>query len=98
MPSTKRKASEFANRWRRLPRPIWCWSSWTHLKRSGPAIRVENKSDKTSSQFLVPSAQLRRVRVSALTSEGVPELRAEILRQIGDLGPNDPVEERHVGE
>ena len=48
-----------------------------------PAILVENKSDKTSSQFLVPGSQLQRVRVSALTAEGVPELRAEILRQVG---------------
>jgi tRNA modification GTPase len=47
------------------------------------AIRVENKSDKTSSQFSVPGSQLRRVRVSALTGEGVPELRAEILHQVG---------------
>ena len=47
------------------------------------AILVENKSDKTSSQFLVPSCQLRRVRVSALTGEGIPELRAEVLRQVG---------------
>ena len=47
------------------------------------AILVENKSDKTSSQFQVPSSQLRRVRVSALTGEGIPELRAEILRQVG---------------
>jgi tRNA modification GTPase len=47
------------------------------------AILVENKSDKISSQFSVPSSQLRRVRVSALTAEGIPELRAEILRQAG---------------
>ena len=47
------------------------------------AILVENKSDKISSQFRVPSSQLRRVRVSALTAEGIPELRAEILRQAG---------------
>jgi tRNA modification GTPase len=48
-----------------------------------PAILVENKSDKTSSQFLVPSSQLPRVSVSALTAEGVSELRAEVLRQVG---------------
>jgi tRNA modification GTPase len=48
-----------------------------------PAILVENKSDKASSQFVVPSSRLRRVRVSALTAEGIPELRAEILRQVG---------------
>src|SRR5216683_2512831 len=47
------------------------------------AILVENKVDKISSQFQVPSSQLVKVRVSALTGEGVPELRAEILRQVG---------------
>jgi tRNA modification GTPase len=47
------------------------------------AILVENKSDKTSSQFLVPSCQLPRVRVSALNGDGIPELRAEVLRQVG---------------
>ena len=48
-----------------------------------PAILVENKSDITSSEFLVPSSQLRRARVSALTSAGIAELRAEILRYVG---------------
>ena len=48
------------------------------------AILVENKSDKTSLQFQVPSSQLRRVRVSALTGAGIPELRAEILRHVGE--------------
>jgi tRNA modification GTPase len=47
------------------------------------AILVENKADITSSQFQVPSSRLARVRTSALTSEGIPELRAEILRQVG---------------
>ncbi len=47
------------------------------------AILVENKSDKTSLQFQVPSSQLRRVRVSALTGAGIPELRAEVLRHVG---------------
>jgi tRNA modification GTPase len=52
-----------------------------------PAILVENKADITSVQFLVPSSQLRRVRTSALTSEGISELRAEILRHVGgELG------------
>ncbi len=46
------------------------------------AILVENKSDITSSQFRAPGSQLR-VRASALTSEGIPELRAEILRHVG---------------
>ncbi len=48
-----------------------------------PAILVENKSDITSSEFQVPSSQLRRARVSALTSAGIAELRAEILRHVG---------------
>ena len=48
-----------------------------------PAILVENKVDITSSQFLVPSSQLRRVRASALTGEGVAELRAVILQHVG---------------
>jgi tRNA modification GTPase len=48
-----------------------------------PGILVENKADISSSQFLVPGSQLRRVRASALTSEGIPELRAEILRHVG---------------
>ena len=48
-----------------------------------PAMLVENKSDKASSQFRVPGSPLRRVRVSALTAEGIPELRAEILRHVG---------------
>jgi len=47
------------------------------------AILVENKVDKISSQFQVPGSQLPRVQVSALTGEGIPELRAEILRQVG---------------
>ena len=52
-----------------------------------PAILVENKTDITSVQFLVPGSQLRRVRTSALTSEGISELRAEILRHVGgELG------------
>jgi len=48
-----------------------------------PAIVVENKGDAVSSQFSVLSSQLRRVRTSALTGEGIPELRAEILRHLG---------------
>jgi tRNA modification GTPase len=48
-----------------------------------PAILVENKVDITSSQFLVPSSQLRRVRASALTGEGIAELRAVILQHVG---------------
>jgi tRNA modification GTPase len=48
-----------------------------------PAILVENKGDIISSQFVAPASQLRRVRVSALTSEGITELRAEILQHVG---------------
>ena len=52
------------------------------------AIVVENKVDKGSSQFSVLSSQLARVRTSALTGEGIPELRAAILRHVGgDAGP-----------
>ena len=55
------------------------------LERVGqrPGILVENKADITSSRFVVPGSQLRRVRTSAVTSEGIAELRAEILRQVG---------------
>jgi tRNA modification GTPase len=48
-----------------------------------PAIQVENKSDITSPQFVVPASQLRTIRASALTSEGIPELRAPLLRHVG---------------
>ena len=53
------------------------------------AILVENKSDKTSLQFVVPGSPLRRVRVSALTADGIPELRAEILRHVGGEGTGE---------
>ena len=48
-----------------------------------PAIAVENKVDIRSPEFSVPASRLPQVRASALTSEGIPELRAEILRHIG---------------
>jgi tRNA modification GTPase len=51
-----------------------------------PAIVVENKVDVTSSQFSVKGSQLSRVRTSAITGEGVAELRAEIQRHIGGHG------------
>jgi tRNA modification GTPase len=44
-----------------------------------PAIVVENKGDVTSPQFSILASQFPRVRTSALTGEGIPELRAEIL-------------------
>jgi tRNA modification GTPase len=48
-----------------------------------PAIVVENKSDISSSQFCFPGSQLPRARTSALTGDGITELRNEILRHIG---------------
>jgi tRNA modification GTPase len=48
-----------------------------------PAIVVQNKSDITSSQFAAPSSQLTSVRTSAITGQGIPELRDEILRHVG---------------
>jgi tRNA modification GTPase len=50
---------------------------------SRPAIAVENKIDIASSQFSVPSSQLTRVKTSAVAGSGIPELRSEILRQVG---------------
>ena len=52
------------------------------------AILVENKSDLGSSQFPVLSSQLSKVKTSALTGDGIPELRAGILQQVGgEAGP-----------
>jgi tRNA modification GTPase len=48
-----------------------------------PAILVENKVDILSSQFSVLGSHLPRVRTSAVTGDGIPELRAQILRHIG---------------
>ena len=48
-----------------------------------PAIVVQNKTDVTSPQFSVDSPHPSTVRTSALTGEGIPELRTEILRHIG---------------
>ena len=47
------------------------------------AIVVENKCDLRSSQFSVLSSQLPRVETSALTGDGIGELRAAILRHVG---------------
>jgi tRNA modification GTPase len=48
------------------------------------AIVVENKADlAANSRFSVPSSLLRRVRTSALSGQGVEELKAEILRHVG---------------
>jgi tRNA modification GTPase len=49
-----------------------------------PAIVVGNKRDlESSSQWSVTSGQFASVRVSALTGQGIGELRTEILRHIG---------------
>ena len=48
-----------------------------------PAVVIENKSDIASSEYRAPSTQVPRVRTSAITGEGIPELRAEILRHLG---------------
>jgi tRNA modification GTPase len=53
-----------------------------HVERRS-AIVVENKADRAGSQFSVLDNQLPRVRTSALTGQGIPELRGEILRHIG---------------
>jgi tRNA modification GTPase len=48
-----------------------------------PAILVENKADLASFETAALVSSLERVRTSALTGEGIPELRAEIFRHIG---------------
>jgi len=47
------------------------------------AIVVGNKCDLSSSEFSVPGSQLPQVRTSAVTGEGIAELRSEILRHVG---------------
>ena len=52
------------------------------------AMIAENKTDLRSSQFSVLDSRLARVATSALTGEGIPELRAAILQHVGgDSGP-----------
>ena len=48
-----------------------------------PAILVENKADLASFETAAMVSSLERVRTSAMTGEGIPELRAEIFRHIG---------------
>jgi len=50
------------------------------------AIVVANKCDVASSQFSVPSSELRAVETSALTGDGITELRTIVLRQAGGEG------------
>jgi tRNA modification GTPase len=47
------------------------------------ALVVENKSDIVSTAYQAPANGLPRVSTSAVTQEGIPRLRTEILRQIG---------------
>ena len=55
--------------------------------RGRRAIVAENKSDRGRfDPAAQPFAQLPRVATSALTGEGLPALRAEILRQLGGEG------------
>jgi tRNA modification GTPase len=48
-----------------------------------PAIIVENKVDIAPAPLSTPASPLPRVRTSATTGEGIPELRSEILRHLG---------------
>jgi tRNA modification GTPase len=48
-----------------------------------PAIVVENKADVVGTESPVLAPGLPRVRTSTVTAEGIPELKAEILRHIG---------------
>jgi tRNA modification GTPase len=55
-----------------------------------PAIVVENKADIASSRFSVPGSQVSArgsqlpcIRTSALTGEGIQDLRGEIVRHMG---------------
>ena len=48
-----------------------------------PAMIIENKTDIRSPQFSADGFRMPRVRASALTGEGIAELRSAILRHIG---------------
>ncbi len=50
------------------------------------AVVVENKADIASSRFWIRESQLPRVRTSAITGEGIADLREEILRHAGADG------------
>ena len=51
--------------------------------RGRTAIVVGNKCDLAGSQISVPGSQLAQVLTSAVTGEGIPALRSEILREVG---------------
>ncbi len=48
-----------------------------------PAIAVANKADLAGKNFSTAGDELVTVRTSAITLEGIPELRNEILRHVG---------------
>ncbi len=52
-----------------------------------PAILVMSKVDLGSSEFRIADSQLPQVRTSATTGEGIPALRAQILRKVGGEAP-----------
>jgi tRNA modification GTPase len=51
------------------------------------ALVVGNKADLAGSEFSVPDSKLPWLRTSAITGEGVAELRSEILQHIGGEAP-----------
>ena len=55
---------------------------------SRPAIIVENKCDLKSPRFSPPNSRLAKVETSALTGDGIPELRSAILARVG--GESNP--------
>jgi tRNA modification GTPase len=59
-------------------------SELLHLAQGRPGIVVENKCDlAVGGQCSVASGRSSKVRTSALTGDGIADLRAEILRHIG---------------
>ncbi|HZM11390.1 MAG TPA: tRNA uridine-5-carboxymethylaminomethyl(34) synthesis GTPase MnmE [Candidatus Limnocylindrales bacterium] len=56
------------------------------LAARGPGIVVQNKIDLAAAARLLPDGGLPVVMTSALTGQGIAELRAEILRLLGGPG------------
>jgi len=50
------------------------------------AIAVANKADLSDETWSIPRSELATVRTSAITGEGISELRREILRHVGGEG------------